>query len=104
MEAAGKVRYVNPRNTAAGSVRQIDPNVTASRDLQTFMYTLDPGGANRSQWDVLRSLEKMGFRVNKHRRRLNSIEEGIEYHPEGHRRRHELQHNTHGTGLKLHGS
>src|ERR1700674_177196 len=74
VEASGGRAYVNPRNTAAGSVRQIAPKVTASRDLQTFMYTLDPGGANRSQWDVLRSLEKMGFRVNKHRRRLNSIE------------------------------
>src|SRR5207248_1476294 len=53
MEAAGKPRFVNPRNTAAGSVRQIDPNVTASRDLQTFMYTLDPAGPAKSQWDVL---------------------------------------------------
>src|SRR6202171_3351909 len=44
VEASGKVRYVNPRNTAAGSVRQIDPNVTGSRDLQTFLYTLDSGG------------------------------------------------------------
>jgi len=46
--------------TAAGSVRQIDPNVTASRDLQTFMYTLDPGGPARSQWEVLSALEKWG--------------------------------------------
>jgi DNA ligase (NAD+) len=103
MEAAGKVRYVNPRNTAAGSVRQIDPNVTASRDLQTFMYTLDPGGANRSQWDVLRSLEKMGFRVNKHRRRLNSIEEVIEYHAEWQKRRHELEHEIDGVVIKIDG-
>src|SRR5438552_7755318 len=62
MEAQGKARYVNPRNTAAGSVRQIDPTVTGSRDLQTFMYTLDPGGPCRSQWDVLTTLAKMGFR------------------------------------------
>jgi DNA ligase (NAD+) len=103
MEAAGKVRYVNPRNTAAGSVRQIDPNVTASRDLQTFMYTLDPGGASRSQWDVLRSLEKMGFRVNKHRRRLNSIEEVIEYHAEWQKRRHELEHEIDGVVIKVDG-
>jgi len=103
MEAAGKVRYVNPRNTAAGSVRQIDPNVTASRDLQTFMYTLDPGGPARSQWEVLGALEKMGFRVNKHRRRLNSIEEVIEYHAEWQRRRHELEHEIDGVVIKVDG-
>jgi DNA ligase (NAD+) len=103
VEASGRVRYVNPRNTAAGSVRQIDPNVTASRDLQTFMYTLDPGGASRSQWDVLSSLEKMGFRVNKHRRRLNSIEEVIEYHSEWQKRRHDLEHEIDGVVVKLDG-
>ena len=101
VEAAGRVRYVNPRNTAAGSVRQIDPNVTAGRDLQTFMYTLDPGGSNRSQWEVLGALAKMGFRVNKHRRRLNSIEEVIEYHAEWQRRRHELEHEIDGVVIKV---
>jgi DNA ligase (NAD+) len=101
IEAQGKPRFVNPRNTAAGSVRQIDPNVTASRDLQTFMYTLDPGGSCRSQWEVLGTLEKMGFRVNKHRRRLKSIEEVMEYHAEWQRRRHELEHEIDGVVIKV---
>src|SRR5713226_4480729 len=101
MEAAGKPRFVNPRNTAAGSVRQIDAGVTASRDLQTFMYTLDPAGKARSQWDVLGALEKMGFRVNKHRRRLHSIEEVIEYHAEWQRRRHQLEHEIDGVVIKV---
>jgi DNA ligase, NAD-dependent len=101
VEAAGRPSFVNPRNTAAGSVRQIDPNVTASRDLQTFMYTLDPGGPCRSQWEVLRALEKMGFRVNKHRRRLNSIEEVIEYYAEWQQRRHELEHEIDGVVIKV---
>jgi len=101
MEAQGKPRFVNPRNTAAGSVRQIDPTVTASRDLQTFMYTLDPGGACRSQWDVLGTLEKMGFRVNKHRHRLKTIDEVIEYHAEWQRRRHELEHEIDGVVIKV---
>jgi len=101
MEAQGKARFVNPRNTAAGTVRQIDPSVTASRDLQTFMYTLDPGGPCRSQWDVLTSLERMGFRVNKHRRRLTGIDEVVEYHTEWQRKRHELEHEIDGIVVKV---
>lgn len=101
MEAAGKPRFVNPRNTAAGSVRQIDPNVTASRDLQTFMYTLDPSGPAQSQWDVLNTLESMGFRVNRNRRRLNSIDEVIEYHAEWQGRRHELEYEIDGMVVKV---
>ncbi len=101
MEAQGKARYVNPRNTAAGSVRQIDPSITGSRDLQTFMYTLDPGGPCRSQWDVLSALERMGFRVNKHRRRLTGIDDVIEYHAEWQRKRHELDHEIDGVVIKV---
>ena len=103
MEAAGKPRFVNPRNTAAGSVRQIDPNVTAARDLQTFMYTLDPAGPAKSQWDVLNTLESMGFRVNRNRRRLHSIDEVIEYHAEWQRRRHELEYEIDGMVVKVDG-
>jgi DNA ligase (NAD+) len=101
MEAAGRPRFVNPRNTAAGSVRQIDPNVTASRDLQTFMYTLDPAGATKAQWEVLNTLEGMGFRVNKNRRRLDSIDEVIEYHAEWQRKRHELEYEIDGIVVKV---
>src|SRR5258708_27105610 len=101
VEAQGKARYVNPRNTAAGSVRQVDPTITGSRDLQTFMYTLDPGGPCRSQWDVLSGLERMGFRVNKHRRRLTGIDDVIEYHAEWQRKRHELDHEIDGVVIKV---
>jgi DNA ligase (NAD+) len=103
MEAAGKPRFVNPRNTAAGSVRQIDPNVTASRDLQTFMYMLDPAGPARSQWDVLNTLESLGFRVNKNRRRLEGIDDVIEYHAEWQKRRHELEYEIDGMVVKVDG-
>ena len=101
MEAAGKQRFVNPRNTAAGSVRQIDPNVTAGRNLQTFMYTLDPAGPATSQWEVLNALESMGFRVNKHRRRLSSVDEVVAYHAEWQRRRHELEYEIDGMVVKV---
>ena len=99
--AAGRERYVNPRNTAAGSVRQLDPKVTASRNLQTFMYTLDPAGSARSQGEVLDGLEEMGFRVNPHRRRLAGIEEVIAFHRHWRDHRHELAHEIDGVVLKV---
>lgn len=101
MEAAGRQRFVNPRNSAAGSVRQIDPRVTASRNLQTFMYTLDPAGPARSQWAVLDGLEEMGFRVNPHRRRLPDVEAVIAFHTHWHDHRHELEHEIDGVVLKV---
>ena len=101
MAAAGRERYVNPRNTAAGSVRQLDPAITASRNLQTFMYTLDPAGPARSQWAVLDGLEEMGFRVNPNRRRLSGIDEVIGFHHHWHEHRHELAHEIDGVVLKV---
>src|SRR5437868_6583666 len=101
MEAAGKPRFVNPRNTAAGSVRQIDPNVTASRNLQTFMYTLDPAGPARSQWDVLETLAAMSFRVNPYRERFDSIEGVVEFHRRMHERREGLDHEIDGVVVKV---
>jgi DNA ligase (NAD+) len=99
--AAGRERYVNPRNTAAGSVRQLDPTVTASRGLQTWMYTLDPAGPAGSQWEVLDGLERMGFRVNPHRRRLAGIDEVIAFHQHWHEHRQELPHEIDGVVLKV---
>src|SRR5258706_13033204 len=60
-----------------------------------------PAGPCRSQWEVLRTLEKMGFRVNKHRRKLASIDEVIEYHAEWQKKRHKLEHEIDGIVVKV---
>ncbi|HEY4027757.1 MAG TPA: NAD-dependent DNA ligase LigA [Candidatus Dormibacteraeota bacterium] len=101
MEAAGKQPFMNPRNAGAGSVRQLDPQVTASRNLQTFMYTLDPAGPAHSQWDALETLRAMGFRVNPNRARFDSIEGVIEFHAGWHTRRHDLDHEIDGVVVKV---
>ncbi len=101
MEAAGKPAFMNPRNAGAGSVRQLDPQVTASRNLQTFMYTLDPAGPARSQWDVLEALAAMGFRVNPNRDRFDSIEGVIEFHARWYEHRHDLDHEIDGVVVKV---
>jgi DNA ligase (NAD+) len=100
-EAAGLPTFMNPRNAGAGSVRQLDPQVTASRNLQTFMYTLDPAGPARSQWDVLEALRAMGFRVNPNRERFDSIEGVIEFHAGWQERRHGLDHEIDGVVVKV---
>jgi DNA ligase (NAD+) len=101
MEAAGKQPFMNPRNAAAGSVRQLDPNVTAGRNLQTFMYTLDPAGPARSQWEVLEGLQRMGFRVNPNRARFDSIEGVVEYHHHWQEQRETLDHEIDGVVVKV---
>ncbi|HEX6349886.1 MAG TPA: NAD-dependent DNA ligase LigA [Candidatus Dormibacteraeota bacterium] len=101
MEAAGRQPYMNPRNAAAGSVRQLDPRVTAGRDLQTFMYALDPAGPARSQWDVLEGLQEMGFRVNPNRARFDSIEGVVEYHRHWQEQREALDHEIDGVVVKV---
>jgi DNA ligase (NAD+) len=101
MEANGRQPFMNPRNAAAGSVRQLDPKITASRNLQTFMYTLDPAGPARSQWEVLETLARMGFRVNPHRARVETIEAVIEFHHHWHEHRAELDHEIDGVAVKV---
>jgi DNA ligase (NAD+) len=101
MRAAGRQPFMNPRNAGAGSVRQLDPKVTAGRNMQTFMYTLDPGGPTRSQWAVLEALAAMGFRVNPNRKRFGSIDEVVEYHAYWHDHRGELDHEIDGLVVKV---
>ncbi|HXM58046.1 MAG TPA: NAD-dependent DNA ligase LigA [Candidatus Dormibacteraeota bacterium] len=101
MEAAGKQPFMNPRNAGAGSVRQLDPQVTASRNLQTFLYALDPSGPAHSQWEVLEALRTMGFRVNPNRARFDSIDGVIGFHAEWHGRRHDLDHEIDGVVVKV---
>jgi DNA ligase (NAD+) len=101
MEEAGRQPFVNPRNATAGTVRQLDPQVTASRNLQTFLYALDPAGPATSQWDVLETLRGMGFRVNPNRERVDSIDGVIDFHQRWQARRHDLDHEIDGVVVKV---
>src|SRR5205085_2841225 len=101
LERAGRPQFMNPRNAAAGTVRQLDPKITAERNLQTYCYTLDPAGPARTQWEVLESLQQMGFRVNPNRKRLHSIAEVIAYHGQWLEKRESLDHEIDGLVLKV---
>ena len=101
LDEAGKPGYANPRNAAAGAVRQLDPTVTAKRGLQVFMYQLEPPGGAHTQAEVLDSLERIGFRVNPHRRVAKSLDEVLGFIDEWATRRHDLDYETDGVVIKV---
>ncbi|RPI18522.1 MAG: NAD-dependent DNA ligase LigA, partial [Acidobacteriales bacterium] len=102
-EAEGQPRFANPRNAAAGSIRMLDPSVTASRRLDYFAYFLFTDGAPHydSQWQSLEALEKLGFKVNPHRRLCAGIEELVEFCREWGERREQLPYETDGIVVKV---
>src|SRR5580658_4086430 len=76
-EKDGKPTYANPRNSAAGSVRQLDPAITARRDLNFFAYAWGETSAMPAdtQWEMLETFKKWGFRVNPLIRRCKTTDE-----------------------------
>jgi len=73
--------YANPRNAAAGSVRQLDPKIAASRGLDVFIYDVAQSSAPlpETQYDELKFLQDLGFKVNRHFKLARDIEEVIAY-------------------------
>lgn len=104
-EKKGLPLYANPRNTAAGTVRQLDPAIAASRNLDAFFYSLDDSNDKhshvQSQQGILKYLNKLGFRVEKHFRRCESISQVIEYCREWTEKRHDLPYDIDGIVVKV---
>lgn len=102
-EAQGLPRYANPRNSAAGSIRVLDPSITASRQLDYYAYFLlrDGRPALPSHWESLQRLEKMGFKVNPHRRLCKNFDELWEFITEWEEKRESLPYEIDGVVVKL---
>lgn len=87
-KAAGLPVFANPRNIAAGSVRQLDPRIAASRNLDMFIYhladidkTTVPKGdvLPKSQFEELAYLQKLGFKVNPHAKKVSNMQGVFSY-------------------------
>jgi DNA ligase (NAD+) len=101
--AQGLPLYANPRNSAAGSLRVLDPAITAARQLDYYAYLLLRDGAPfiPSHWDSLALLERMGFKVNPHRRLCQKFEDLLEFLAEWETRREELAYEIDGVVVKV---
>ncbi len=101
--ARGEPPFANPRNAAAGSLRQLDPQVTAARPLKIFCYGIGQveGKVFRTHWEVLKSLESWGLRVNSKIKRLQGMEGAIQYHHDLEHQRHELDYEIDGVVIKV---
>lgn len=72
--------YANPRNVTAGSIRQLDPKITESRKLSLFVYDLAQGDVvKKTQEEELFYLKELGFKVNTHFKKAETIETVIAY-------------------------
>lgn len=81
-EQQGLPPAANPRNAAAGTIRTLEPNIVAQRRLDFYAYfALRKDGENEfdRQMKALEALSKAGFRVNARRRKLQTLEQLLDF-------------------------
>jgi DNA ligase (NAD+) len=81
---SGEQPFANPRNLAAGSIRQLDPKIASSRKIDSFIYDLSKVISGdiilpQTQFEELKLLQELGFKVNKYFKHCNNIEEVISF-------------------------
>ncbi|MFP4693984.1 MAG: NAD-dependent DNA ligase LigA [Halothece sp.] len=102
----GESLFANPRNATSGTLRQFDPKVVAKRKLDFFAYTLYVVDDNspwqpQTQASSLEVLQKMGFKVNPHRKICQSLGEVEEFFREWEEKRNTLAYEVDGVVVKI---
>jgi DNA ligase (NAD+) len=102
-ERDGLPVFVNPRNSAAGTLRTLEPSIVASRRLVFFAYFLLVEGEYfaAGQTATLDALTALGFRVNPHRGRVNSVDHMIKFIDDAESKRATLGYEIDGVVLKV---
>ena len=95
--------FANPRNAAAGSVRQLDSKIAASRGLDNFSYHLPEAEKYGifTHEEALNFIKKLGFVVNPNIKKVNNINELLEYVHYWTEHRNELPYEIDGIVIKL---
>lgn len=95
--------FANPRNAAAGSLRQLDSKLAAKRKLSVFLYSVnDFTDFNATtQSDALDELDRLGFKTNHERARVEDIEGVLEYIKKWTKQREQLSYDIDGIVIKV---
>ncbi len=93
--------FANPRNAAAGTIRQLDPKIVAERKLDVFVYDLSFGEIPPTQDEELKRLEKLGFKVNPHRKLCKNIKEVVDFWKEWQKKRSSEEYWLDGLVIKI---
>ncbi|GBR76234.1 DNA ligase (NAD(+)) LigA [Candidatus Termititenax persephonae] len=91
--------FANPRNAAAGSLRQLDSKITATRRLDMFCYGVL--ASHRTQEEGYQLIQRLGFKLNPHRRICQGLAAVEKYIQEWETRRKELDYDTDGIVIKV---
>ncbi len=104
-EQQGLTLAVNPRNAAAGTLRTLEPSIVAQRRLDVYAYFLLIEGEYLAagQSATLDALTALGFRVNPHRGRVDSVDDMVKFIDEAENRRATLGYEIDGVVLKVDG-
>jgi len=80
-EENGEPLFANPRNASAGSLRQLDSRITAERKLHMIAYGVGEvkGKDFKTQDELLKYLNEIGFRVSPEVKVCKTIDEVIDH-------------------------
>jgi len=102
-EQQGLPPAVNPRNAAAGTLRTLEPSIVATRRLDVYAYFLLVEGDYwpHGQRATLDALAALGFRVNPHRKLVQTVEQMTAFIDDAEAKRETLGYEIDGVVLKV---
>jgi DNA ligase (NAD+) len=101
-DEAGDALLANPRNAASGTLKMQNSSVVAKRRLNCYFYQLLGDELSvTTHSEAISQIEKWGFNVSQTYRKVDNIQEVIEYIEDWKEKRHTLPVETDGVVLKV---
>ncbi len=100
---AGEPIFANPRNAASGSLRQLDSSITEKRRLDFYAWGVGEviGYEFNTEWEIVQTLRRWGFKVEKRIMHCKDIHEAISYYSEMESIRDNLPYEADGIVIKV---